>query len=196
MDLDFWIQVIKSAVALFIITDSIGNLPFYISLTEGTSKEEHSRVTLTAVATGLFLLAVFVFAGNLFLSLFSLTIDDLKIAGGILLFVIAIKILMDGKIIAEHKEDIGVVPLGSPLLVGPGAITTVLVMTKIYDFYAVCLGTLICFFCIWLVFRFGEMIFKIIGRNGSLIITKISSILIAAIAVRFVRTAVQAIFGL
>ncbi|MFA6549172.1 MAG: MarC family protein, partial [Candidatus Margulisiibacteriota bacterium] len=194
-DLKFWIQVLESAVALFIITDSIGNLPFYLSLTEGTSKEEHNKVTLTAVASGLILLAVFVFAGNLFLSLFALTIDDLKIAGGILLFVIAIKILIDGKIVSEHKEDIGVVPLGIPLLVGPGAITTVLVMTKTYDFYAVCLGTLICFFLIWLVFHFGEIIFRFIGHNGSLIITKISSILIAGIAIRFIRTAIQSIFG-
>ncbi|MFH1683462.1 MAG: MarC family protein [Candidatus Margulisiibacteriota bacterium] len=190
----FLIQVIKVVTALFIITDSIGNLPFYVGLTEGASPAERKKITLTAVFTGLFMLAFFVFAGTLILDLFSLTFDDIKISGGVLLLIISVEILMRGKVVAEHREDVGVVPLGSPLLVGPGAITTVLVMTKLYDLPALVLGVLICFALIWLVFHFADLIFRVIGRNGSLIITKISAIIIAAIAVRFIRIGIQAIF--
>jgi multiple antibiotic resistance protein len=189
----FWTQVAKVAIALFIITDALGNLPFYISLTEGATPEERRKITSSAILTGLFLLAFFVFAGALVLDFFSLTMNDLQIAGGILLFMISIEVLMRGKMISEHRDEVGVVPLGSPLLVGPGAITTVLVMAKIYQLPAVVLGVLICFFFIWLIFHFSGAIYRIIGHNGSLIVTKIASILIAAIAVRFIRIGVQAI---
>jgi multiple antibiotic resistance protein len=192
----FWIEVAKVVTALFIITDSLGNLPFFIGLTEGASSEERRKITWTAIFTGLFMLAFFVFAGTLILDLFNLTLDDLKIAGGVLLLIISVELLMRGKVVAEHREDIGVVPLGSPLLVGPGAITTVLVMTKLYQLPAIILGVLICFALIWLIFRFADTIYRFIGRNGALIITKISAILIAAIAVRFIRLGIQSIFKL
>ncbi|MBU1729106.1 MAG: MarC family protein [Candidatus Margulisbacteria bacterium] len=189
--MEFWIQVIKVATALFIITDSLGNLPFYIGMTEDRSDEERSRITMTAIITGLLMMAFFVFAGSLVLDLFDLTIDDLRIAGGVLLLVISVEVLMRGRVVAGHREDIGAVPLGTPLLVGPGAITTVLVMTKLYQLPAVVLGVLICFALIWLVFHFAGIIFKVLGRNGSRIVTKIAAILIAAIAVRFIRVGIQ-----
>lgn len=192
----FWGQVIKVAIALYIITDPLGNLPFYMVLTEGVSREERGRIAVTAIITGLILLSFFVFAGNLFFDLFDLTIEDLRIAGGILLLIISVEVLMRGRVMAEHRDEVGVVPLGSPLLVGPGAITTVLVMVRIYQLPAVILGGLICFVFVWLTLHFGEHIYRVIGRNGSLIFTKIAAILIAAIAVRFIRQGITAIFHL
>lgn len=190
----FWTQVARVTTALFIITDALGNLPFYMALTEGASPEEKRKITFTAIFTGLCMLFFFVFAGTLVLDLFNLTMNDLQIAGGILLIVISIEVLLRGKVIAEHREEVGIVPLGSPLLVGPGAITTVLVMTRIYQLWAVVLGVLICFLFIWLIFHFADSIYRLIGRNGSVILTRIAAILIAAIAVRFIRVGIQAIF--
>lgn len=192
--LDFWTQAIRVALALFIITDPLGNLPFYISLTEGSMKSERNKIALTAIITGLLLLAFFVFAGSLFFDLFSLSIDDVTIAGGILLFLISVEILMRGKIIVEHKEDIGVVPLGSPLLVGPGAITTALVMSRLFPLPAFVTGVIICFVFVWLTLFFADRLYQYVGHNGSLIITKIAAILMAAIAVRFIRVGIQTIF--
>lgn len=192
----FWTQVAKVSVALFIITDVLGNLPFFIALTEGASAEERRKISLTAIATGLFMLAFFVFAGRLIFDLFSLTMEDIKIAGGALLFVIALEILFRSRVTVEHREDVGVVPLGSPLLVGPGAITTVLMMTRIYGIFAIVLGVFICFFAIWLVLNFAGIIYRFLGKNGSLIITKISAIIIAAVAVRFIRQGIEVVFHL
>jgi multiple antibiotic resistance protein len=192
----FLTQTVKVLIAMFIITDSVGNLPFFMGLTEGMPSPERRKVFFSATLTGLLLLAFFALAGSLVLNLFDLTMDDLKIAGGILLLFISIEVMLRGRITFEHKEEVGIVPLGCPLLVGPGAITTLLVMLRIYDFYAVLSGVLICFLLIWLVLFFSESIFRHIGRNGALIITKISGILIAAIAVRFIRQALQAIFHL
>jgi len=190
------IQTIKVVVALFIITDSIGNLPLFMGLTEGMSNEERRKVIRTALWTGLILIAVFGLAGSLIFELFNITIEDVKIAGGILLFIIAIEILMKGQVGNEHQKDIGIVPLGCPLLVGPGAITTIFMMMKIYNVFIVITGVLICFFLIWLVFYFAENIYGFLGKNGSLLVAKIAAIIIAAIAVRFIRQAVQVIFHL
>jgi multiple antibiotic resistance protein len=192
--MDYWLQVGRVATALFVITDSLGNLPFFIGLTDGTTTAERRRINNEAILTGLILLIFFVLAGNLILDLFGMTMEDLKIGGGLLLFVIAVEILMRGKVVVEKKEDVGVVPLGCPLLVGPGAITTTLMMTRIYDLSAVALGAAICFTLIWLILFFDEKIYQILGRNGAMIITKIAAIIIAAISVNFVITGIRATF--
>jgi len=191
---EFFDQFLKVFIAMFIITDSIGNLPFFIGLTDDLSPQERRQIFSTAIITGAALLTLFVFAGSLIFNLFALTLDDMRMAGGILLLLIAIEIMIKGKIQVEHKEDIGVVPLGCPLMVGPGAITSALVMIHLYNFWAVILGIVACFLVIWLVLHFAESIYNFIGRNGALIITKIAAIIIAAIAVQFIRQGIQAVF--
>jgi len=195
MELFFW-AFLKSFVALFIITDSVGNLPFFLGLTEGETQAEQRKTFTTALLTGFVILIGFIFLGNALLALFNVTLDDFRIAGGVLLFWIAIEIMLRGRINIEHKEDMGVVPLGSPLLVGPGAITTSLVLLQLYG-YAVAISAIVaCFAVIWLVLYFADAIHAVLGRNGSLILTKVASILIAAIAVQFIRQGITAIFHL
>ncbi len=195
MDAFFW-PFLKSFVALFIITDVIGNLPFFLGLTEGETQAEQRKVFATALLTGLIVLLGFVFLGNALLALFNVTLEDFRIAGGILLFWIAIEIMLRGRINIEHKEDMGVVPLGSPLLVGPGAITTALVILQTYGYLVVLAAIVACFVVIWLILYFADSINAVLGRNGSLILTKVAAILIAAIAVQFVRQGICAVFHL
>ena len=190
----FFIPFIKSLIALFIITDSPGNLPFFLGLTEGLSLQERRKTFATALLTGFAILLVFLFAGMAILDLFGVTLDDFKIAGGVLLLWISIEIMLRGRINIEHKEDMGVVPMGSPLLVGPGAITTALVLLRLYGYGVVISAILACFALIWLVLYFAEPIHNFLGKNGSLILTKIAAILIAAIAVLFIRQGITAIF--
>ncbi len=190
----FLFPFLKSLIALFIITDSPGNLPFFMGLTEGETTQERRKIFSTAILTGFILLIVFLFAGMALLDLFDVTLDDFKIAGGILLFWIAIEIMLRGRISIEHKEDMGVVPMGSPLLVGPGAITTSLVLLQLYGYAVVISAILACFALIWLVLYFSEPIYKFLGKNGSLVLTKIAAILIAAIAVQFIRQGIMAVF--
>jgi len=191
----FW-PFLKSTVALFIITDSIGNLPFFLGLTEGETQAEQRKTFTTSLITGFVILIGFIFLGNALLALFNVTLDDFRIAGGILLFWIAIEIMLRGRINIEHKEDMGVVPLGSPLLVGPGAITTALVLLQLYGYGIVLSAIVACFAAIWLILFFADHIYGVLGKNGALILTKIASILIAAIAVQFVRQGICSIFHL
>lgn len=189
----FLFPFLKSVVALFIITDSPGNLPFFLGLTEGETLVNKRRIFANAILTGFVLLIVFLAVGLGILELFNVTLNDFKIAGGILLFMISIEIMMRGRINVEHKEDIGVVPLGCPLLVGPGAITTSLVLLKLYGYAVVLSAIVACFALIWLVLHYADALYNILGKNGSLILTKIASILIAAIAVQYIREGILAI---
>ncbi|MBI5078670.1 MarC family protein, partial [Candidatus Saganbacteria bacterium] len=142
---DYLIQFVKSLIALFIITDSVGNLPFFIGLTEGASTEERRKIFRSAALTGFLLLVVFLFAGTAVLDLFKVTLNDFQIAGGILLLLISVEIMLRGKVNIEHKEEVGVVPMGCPLLVGPGAITTAMMLLKIYDYPVVLAAIFVCF---------------------------------------------------
>lgn len=190
----FYIPFIKSLIALFIITDSPGNLPFFLGLTEGSTLKEKRKVFATATVTGFILIVTFLFLGMAILDLFNVTLNDFKIAGGILLLWIAIEIMLRGRVNVEHKEDMGVVPLGCPLLVGPGAITTSLVLLGLYGYKVVLSAIVACFVLIWIILYNAELIHNILGKNGSLILAKIAAILIAAIAVQFVREGVMALF--
>ncbi|OGC35077.1 hypothetical protein A2311_06035 [candidate division WOR-1 bacterium RIFOXYB2_FULL_48_7] len=189
------ISFLKSVIALFIITDAPGNLPFFIGLTEELPKPEKRKVFATAILTGFIMLVIFLFAGMAILDLFNVTLNDFKIAGGILLFWIAIEIMLRGRVNFEHKEDVGVVPLGSPLLVGPGAITTSLVLLQQYGFFVVGAAILTTFCLIWLILHFADDIYRFLGKNGSLIMTKIAAILIAAIAVQYIRQGLMALIS-
>src|SRR3989339_1685344 len=189
------ISFLKSVIALFIITDAPGNLPFFIGLTEELPKPEKRKVFATAILTGFIMLVIFLFAGMAILDLFNVTLNDFEIAGGILLFWIAIEIMLRGRVNFEHKEDVGVVPLGSPLLVGPGAITTSLVLLQQYGFFVVGAAILTTFCLIWLLLHFADDIYRFLGKNGSLIMTKIAAILIAAIAVQYIRQGLMALIS-
>ncbi|MBU0630850.1 MAG: MarC family protein [Candidatus Margulisbacteria bacterium] len=192
----FFFPFLKSLIALFIITDSPGNLPFFMGLTEGLSVKEKRSVFASSILTGFIILILFLLAGTAVFELFGITLDDFRIAGGILLFWIAIEIMLRGRINFEHKEDVGIVPLGCPLLVGPGAITASLVMFKTYGYLVAFSAISACFVLIWIVLHYADEIYGFLGKNGSLILTKISAILIAAIAIQFVREGIFGIFKL
>jgi multiple antibiotic resistance protein len=184
---------IKSFIAIFLITDVFGNLPFFIGFTEGMSEPERRKVFRTSLLTGFALLLIFIFAGTIVLDLFSLTMSDFKIAGGILLLLIAIDFIMRGKVTVDHQEDVGIVPLGFPLLVGPGAITTSMVLLSMYGYVPVLAAIVACFAVIWLTLFFSRPIYNILGRSGALIITKIMALLIASIAVQLMRSGIMAL---
>jgi len=189
-------EVLKVSLALFIIVDPIGNVPIFISLTEGMSLEQRRKAFRTATIVSLILLLVFALLGQQILEVFRISPQSFMVAGGVLLVVIAIKILVFGGW-EERKvlpESIGAVPIATPLLVGPGAITTTIVMLQTFGLPATLVSALIIFFTIWLVLRFIERIHKILGTTGSAVIARIMAIFIAAIAVGFVIDGIKYYF--
>jgi multiple antibiotic resistance protein len=182
----------KAALALFIIVDPFGNIPIFVGLTKNVQDTQKRKVYNTATIVGVILLLVFAFAGTGILSLFGLSIYSFEVAGGILLLIIAIRILISGSIQenVESPESIGAVPIAIPLLVGPGAITTTIFNIQQYDTIIAILAVLVVMAATWIILRYISKVYKFLGKTGSLIIARVMALLIAAIAVQYILTGV------
>jgi len=163
-----------------------------VGLTENVQDAQKKKVYNTATIVGVILLLVFAFAGTGILSLFGLSIYSFEVAGGILLLIIAIRILISGSIHenAESPESIGAVPIAIPLLVGPGAITTTIFNIQQYDTIIAILAVLVVMATTWIILRYISRVYKFLGKTGSLIIARVMALLIAAIAVQYILTGV------
>ena len=121
-----------SIIALFVIVDPLGNVPIFLGLTKETDSEGRKRIFKMALITSLILLIVFAVSGKLILEALAIDITSFRIAGGLLLLILATKILIYGT--WEEKsissESAGAVPIAFPLLAGPGAITNVIVINE------------------------------------------------------------------
>src|SRR5918911_5424857 len=129
---NFFENLIKSTIALFVVIDPMGNVPLFIALTEKMEKNERKAVSKIAIITAAGLLIAFAVAGTQILTLFGITINSFMVAGGILLFIVSIELLTYGawRFSGGARTDTGesgVVPLAFPLLAGPGAITSVMI---------------------------------------------------------------------
>lgn len=185
----------RETLALLIVVDPLGNIPTFMNLTRGLSKDSKKKAFQTATFVGLLLLLVFAMAGEQILNLFSITLYDFMIAGGILLFTIAIRILIVGSATNVSKLDrVGVVPIACPLLVGPGAITATIVSLKTVGFPITCLSVIIVFCIVGIIFSFIETIYKFLGETGSLVVEQIMAMLLASIATGYVIKGVKNFF--
>jgi multiple antibiotic resistance protein len=182
----------KAALALFIIVDPFGNIPIFVGLTENVQDAQKKKVYNTATIVGVILLLVFAFTGTGILSLFGLSIYSFEVAGGILLLIIAIRILISGSTQenVESPESIGAVPIAIPLLVGPGAITTTIFNIQQYDTIIAILAVLVVMAVTWIILRYISRVYKFLGKIGSLVIARVMALLIAAIAVQYILTGV------
>lgn len=193
----FFEDLVRFTVALFVIIDPIGSVPVFIALTQKMERVERASVTKTAIATAAGLLFVFAVAGTQLLSVFDITVASFMVAGGILLFIVAIELLTHGEWRfgnAGTQGEAGVVPLAFPLLAGPGAITAVIISFQTSGLAVTAASILIVIGITYVVFRYVDRIYKVLGRRGSIIVTRIFAVLIAAIAVQFVVDGARELF--
>jgi len=143
--LDFITDLSRAVIALFIIVDPFGNIPIFVGLTENIPDAQKKKVYNTAVLVGMALLLIFAFTGQEIFSLFGLSIYSFEVAGGILLLIISIRILITGSMHenVESPESLGAVPIAIPLLVGPGAVTTTILDIQAYGIVIAILAVLI-----------------------------------------------------
>lgn len=188
-------KLLEATISIFIIMDPIGNVPVFMALTEYKEREDRRRLFQIAVVTAYVLLLVFTFAGTWILQLFKITLADFQIAGGLLLLAISLKVLTVGYYISPETESIGAVPLACPLLVGPGAITAAMVANRLYGMETTVAAVTIAFVATAIILSFGEGIYRLLGKTGSSIVSKIIAILIAAIAVQYIRVGIAAVIS-
>jgi multiple antibiotic resistance protein len=198
-DLPFLLAAVAS---FFAIVDPIGTLPFFVSLTEGFDEADKrvimTRSTIILGAT----LMIFALFGRYLFEAFGFTLYAFEVAGGILLFSVAYEMLhgemAKAKLSTKDREDalakrdeLSVVPLGIPLLAGPGAISTVMIYegnagTDITLNFFVFIAIAAIAVITWITLRYGNRIFAYLGRIGVMAISRIMGLLLAAIAVQFV----------
>ena len=192
----FQTDIITSVIALFVVIDPIGNIPLFIAFTKKLEKAEHKTVSKTAILTAAALLLLFGMAGTQILQLFGITIFSFMIAGGTLLFIIAIELLTYGewRFAGGVKEEVGVVPLAFPLLAGPGSITAVIISYQTSGFLITFSSIIIVMAITYVILRMVNPIYKVLGNRGSMIVSRVFAVIIAAIAVEYIVKGIKNLF--
>ena len=193
---------IEAILALFAIVDPIGNIPIFIGVAEHVGHGQTRKAFNTAVGVGVVILLAFSFAGNVVLNhIFHISLADLRIAGGILLLIIAIDHLIFGSLrrsVAVQGTfgpyEIGCVPLACPLLAGPGAMVTSLTTLESSGPLKAVVAIAVVFGLLWLIMYFVEPIHRFLGRLVCTVFSKVMCLFIASIGVHMIMTGLQHYF--
>lgn len=184
-------------VTLFVIMDPPGIVPIYLALTGTMDRRERNRAALQATLLSLGVISLFALLGQQIISYLHIDLEALQGAGGLLLLLVSLQ-LLTGK--ADEPSDaatsnIALVPLGTPLLAGPGAIVAVILFVKQapsqMDYLWIAVAILAIHIAIYLVMRFSGFLVKVLRRGGIEVLTRIAGVLLAAIAVQLIADAVM-----
>ena len=183
-----WLEsFVFTFVPLFIVIDALGNLPFIISLSEGmTGRERRKMVHIAMLTAGMVGLA-FLFFGQFILNVMDIKVGSFAIAGGIILLVLSVKYMTTGRMVELIKEEmIAIVPIGTPLTVGPATITTLLLLATQFKLYIVLISFLLNLLIAWVISLASNQVVKILGLGGLKAVSRVFSLLLAAIAVNMI----------
>lgn len=179
-------------IPLFVAVDAIGTLPIFVSLTEGFEKKEKVKVIFQSLATAGCLAIGFLFLGKAVFKFLSITVGDFMVAGGAILFCLAITdIINPAKKRRLPSSELGIVPLGTPLIVGPAVLTTSLITLGEYGLLPTLTAVLTNIIIAGMIFLLSRTLIRIIGVSGSRALSKITTLLLAAIAVMMIRRGIS-----
>ena len=179
-------------VTLFVIMDPPGVIPLFLSLTGGRPAKVRKRVAWQASLVAFLVITLFALFGQQILDYLHITLSALRVSGGLLLLLVALELLTgkEGEVSPTADVNVALVPLGTPLLAGPGAIVATMVFVQQADgaarLLAVALGIVGVHLALWLVMRYSVLILRVIRDSGVLLITRIAGLLLSAIAVQLV----------
>ncbi len=205
-----WHQLFKITVALLAIVNPFGGIPIFISATQGWSARDRKRTARTVALTVLVVLALAAFTGDQLLQFFNVSIGSFLVGGGVLILLLAISMLQAKESpIRQTQEEadevadrqaVGVVPLGIPLLAGPGAISSVIIAAHQFrqgDFLGhvlLLIPIIAVTLVVWGVFLLGGRISRRLGRTGLNIVTRLMGLILAAMAVEFIARGLVELF--
>ena len=180
-------SLIFTFVPLFIVIDAVGNLPFVITLSEDMSQHERRKMIHVAIATAAVVGLVFLFLGKFILDVLDISVGSFAVAGGLILLVLSIMYMTTGRMIEATKEEmVAVVPIGTPLTAGPATITTLLLLVTQFPTGIVLLSFALNMLVAWGIFMLSSQIVKIVRPGGLKAVSRVFSLLLAAIAVNMV----------
>jgi multiple antibiotic resistance protein len=205
---------ISAFTAIFSIVNPVSGVMAFVSITSHLKKEDKIYVAKRSALIGCIIAIIFAVSGNPIMEFFSITVDSLRVAGGILLFLVAIDMLfarttresITSEELSEavHRENISIFPMAMPMLTGPGAITTIILyVTKGSEEYAIDPNTvgliviaaiLLTFIITFFIFRFSDRFSRFVGMSGMMIMTRLMGLFLGAIAVGFIADGIWNIY--
>ncbi|MFH1363358.1 MAG: MarC family protein [Candidatus Omnitrophota bacterium] len=188
-------EFLLAFVPVFVAVDALGVLPIFVSLTQGFNKAEKAKIIIQSMITATGLAVFFVFLGRAVFNFLGISVADFMIAGGAILFSIAIiDIINPGKKRRIPSKELGAVPLGTPLIVGPAVLTTSLMIISEFGTTITLFSVIINVLLAGLIFSLSGFLIRILGEAGSKALSKVTSLLLAAIAVMMIRKGIIQLF--
>jgi multiple antibiotic resistance protein len=180
-----------SFIPLFVAIDIIGTTPIFLGFIHGISENERKKLIYEALLTAFIIAIIFLVFGKIVLRFIGITIDDFRIAGGIILLIISVSDIVSTS--TERRNpgtNVGVVPLGIPLIMGPAALTTIIILVDNFGYMPTILSMVLNFIIVGLILINAKWLIKIIGEGGTRAFAKIASLFLASIAVMMIRVGV------
>jgi multiple antibiotic resistance protein len=188
----FFHDFVLSVIPLFIVIDAFGNLPFLVAAGQDMERGQQVKMVHYAIITATVVGLIFLFFGKFILDVMNIQVPEFAIAGGIILLVLAITYMMTGHMVTAVKEEmVAIVPIGTPLTVGPATIATLLLLVGRYPAYTVLIAFAVNMAVTWVIFLLAQRIAAFLGRGGLTAISRVFSLLLAAIAVSMIIGGLQ-----
>ena len=180
--------LVLTFIPIFVAIEPFSNVTNFIALTQGFTKKQRSNVARVSIITASLAVTAFLFVGKGIFVTLGISVPDFLVAGGILLLVVAILIMLGFERIGHWpKEEVGVVPLGTPLIAGPAVLTTMLILLDTHGVVPTILSFLLNMALMWWMLAKAERIVQQLGVGGTRALSRIMGLLLAAIAVMMVR---------
>ena len=200
MDVLDWQLFVSAFVTLFVIMDPPGTVPIFLALTSAMTRQQRKRAARQAVLVAFAVIVVFAVFGQELLNYLSVSLPALQASGGLLLLLVAMELLTgkmeDPEPSPNKSVNVALVPLGTPLLAGPGAIVATMVFVAGAEgpaqWGSVGLALVAVCLMLWLSMRFAGVIRRVLKESGTILVSRIAGLLLAAIAVQMIADAVLA----
>ena len=189
--MEFFKSFLATFIPLMVALDAPGTLALYVGMTEGVMKQERKKIVRQSIITAFLVTLGFILVGQAIFNALGILVEDFMVAGGVVLLIIAIAdVVRAGERQIERSAEFGVVPLGTPIIAGPGTLTAALVLVGTNGYVPVILSLVVNLLLAWVIFAQSERIIRIIGISGSRAFAKVVSLILAAFAVKMIRSGI------
>jgi multiple antibiotic resistance protein len=183
-------------IPMFFTVDPIGILPIFASLTRGLTPQQKREIILQSLITASLVAIGFIFLGKVIFHFLGITMGDFMVAGGVILFCLAmVDLLTQGETSRGVASELGAVPIGTPLIVGPAVLTISLMLVSVHGLVITLIALFLNIAIVGIVFIFSDTLMRLLGPSGSRALSKVMMLLLAAIGVMMVRRGIMEIMS-
>lgn len=180
---------------LFVIMDAIGLLPVFLLLSEKMPKRERAKAADKTMMVATVLLLLFVFGGEVILNFLGIDLPSFQIAGGLILLIMGLKTVLGLRLEAQKRHaamyEFSAVPMATPLIIGPGTITTVIMLDQSLGFWPVFVGSVLNLMLFWFILKHSDALSRVLGHQGSEVVSRLMGMVLTAWAIDFIRQGVM-----